>query len=330
MSVNKPELMNIVSNTGSTNSAAGNTSAQETQSAAAAANTQTQSEDEYMSLDLSSASTEELAALLEENQKSQSELVKEQYELMIAQIQMEIQETRRQRTSLMQEIQTAARSEDGYDAGNAFSEVSKINSTLEKLNSQLLSAVTEYQMQMQQLAIQAKQTELQLTAMASSAAGASAAGTSTSTGTAGSSGTSGTGKITSNLDGSTAQIDSLIEKYANEAGLDPNFVKAVVKAESSFNPNATSSCGAQGLMQLMPATAASLGVSNAYDPEQNIKGGVKYLKQMYDQFGSYDLALAAYNAGPGAVQKYGGIPPYSETQNYVKKINQFWNEYKNA
>ena len=83
-------------------------------------------------------------------------------------------------------------------------------------------------------------------------------------------------------------------------------------------------------MQLMPATAASLGVSNAYDPEQNIKGGVKYLKQMYDQFGSYDLALAAYNAGPGAVQKYGGIPPYSETQNYVKKINQFWNEYKNA
>ena len=330
MSVNKPELMNIVSNTGSTNSAAGNTSAQETQSAAAAANTQTQSEDEYMSLDLSSASTEDLAALLEENQKSQSELVKEQYELMIAQIQMEIQETRRQRTSLMQEIQTAARSEDGYDTGNAFSEVSKINSALEKLNSQLLSTITEYQMQMQQLAIQAKQTELQLTAMASSAAGASAAGTSTSTGTAGSSGTSGTGKITSNLDGSTAQIDSLIEKYANEAGLDPNFVKAVVKAESSFNPNATSSCGAQGLMQLMPATAASLGVSNAYDPEQNIKGGVKYLKQMYDQFGSYDLALAAYNAGPGAVQKYGGIPPYSETQNYVKKINQFWNEYKNA
>lgn len=319
MSVNKPELLNIVSN--NPNVTAQQTS---TNNNSQAQSTTGQSEDEYMSLDLSSMGIEELGALLEQNQKSQEELLKEQYELTIAQIQMELEEARRERNSLNQEIQSAALSEEGVDSNNAFSQISEINSKINKLNTELLNTVTQFQIDMQKLAIQAQQSALELQSLT---AGASSTGGLTTTNT---NSTTTSGKITSNLDGSTAQIDALIEKYANEAGLDPNFVKAVVKAESSFNPNATSSCGAQGLMQLMPSTAASLGVTDAYDPEQNIKGGVKYLKQMYEKFGSYDLALAAYNAGPGAVQKYGGIPPYSETQNYVKKINQYWNEYKNA
>ena len=88
-----------------------------------------------------------------------------------------------------------------------------------------------------------------------------------------------------------------------------------------IDPNATSHCGAMGIMQLMPGTAASLGVTNAYDPEQNIMGGAKYLSQMLSEFGgSTQLAVAAYNAGPGSVSKYGGIPPYEETQTYVERV----------
>ena len=91
--------------------------------------------------------------------------------------------------------------------------------------------------------------------------------------------------------------------------------------ESSGNPNAKSSAGAEGLMQLMPSTAASLGVSNPYDPTQAINGGAKYLAQLYKQFnGNITDTLAAYNAGPGAVQKYGGVPPYQQTQSYVNSI----------
>lgn len=117
------------------------------------------------------------------------------------------------------------------------------------------------------------------------------------------------------------QIENLIEEYSAKNNLDPNFVKAVVKQESGFNPKATSHCGAMGLMQLMPATAKGLGVDNAYDAEQNIYGGTKYLKGLMDRFdNNKELALAAYNAGPNAVKKYGGIPPYAETQNYVKKV----------
>ncbi len=118
-----------------------------------------------------------------------------------------------------------------------------------------------------------------------------------------------------------AEITNLIEKYSEQNNLDADFVKAVIQQESGFNPNATSKCGAMGLMQLMPKTAESLGVTNAYDAEQNIYGGTKYLKGLLDRFdNNKELALAAYNAGPNAVKKYGGIPPYAETQNYVKRV----------
>ena len=120
---------------------------------------------------------------------------------------------------------------------------------------------------------------------------------------------------------SRTEINDLINKYSEQAGLDVDFVKAVINQESGFNPNATSKCGAMGLMQLMPGTAQGLGVTNAYDPEQNIQGGTKYLKGLMDRFdNNKSLALAAYNAGPNAVKKYGGIPPYQETQNYVKSV----------
>ena len=130
---------------------------------------------------------------------------------------------------------------------------------------------------------------------------------------------------------SRADIDNLISKYADKNGLDEDFVKAVINQESGFNPNATSHCGAMGLMQLMPSTAQGLGVKDAYNPEQNIEGGTKYLKGLMDRFGNdKSLALAAYNAGPNAVKKYGGIPPYAETQNYVKKVLSKYDTYKGA
>ena len=117
------------------------------------------------------------------------------------------------------------------------------------------------------------------------------------------------------------EINTLIAKYSDKNGLDEDFVRAVINQESGFNPNATSKCGAMGLMQLMPATAQGLGVKNAYDAEQNIEGGTKYLKGLMDRYNNdKSLALAAYNAGPNAVNKYGGIPPYAETQNYVKSV----------
>ena len=112
-------------------------------------------------------------------------------------------------------------------------------------------------------------------------------------------------------------VKNACEKY----GVEEKLIKALIKQESVFNPNAISKAGAQGLMQLMPATAKSLGVKDAMNPQQNIEGGVKYLKQMLDKYhGNKILALAAYNAGPGAVDKYDGVPPYKETQNYVKSI----------
>lgn len=132
-----------------------------------------------------------------------------------------------------------------------------------------------------------------------------------------------------NNDISNEEINNLIEKYSAKTGLDADFVRAVVKQESGFNEDATSRCGAAGLMQLMPATAKGLGVSDSYDPEQNIYGGTKYLKGLMEKFGNdKKLALAAYNAGPNAVKKYGGIPPYQETQHYVKNVLSIYNRYK--
>jgi soluble lytic murein transglycosylase-like protein len=114
-----------------------------------------------------------------------------------------------------------------------------------------------------------------------------------------------------------AQITAAAKKY----GIDPALLAGLVKQESGFNPSAGSPAGARGLTQLMPATAAGLGVTNVLDPAQNLDGGAKYLRQQLDAFGGdVTRALAAYNAGPGAVQRYGGVPPYAETQNYVRAV----------
>jgi len=116
-------------------------------------------------------------------------------------------------------------------------------------------------------------------------------------------------------------FSEIIREASQKHGIDEQVISAVIQQESSFNPQAVSSSGAVGLMQLMPATAKSLGVNDPYNAEENIMAGVKYLKQKMDEFGgNLSLGLAAYNAGSGAVRKYGGIPPYKETQEYVKKI----------
>lgn len=126
-------------------------------------------------------------------------------------------------------------------------------------------------------------------------------------------------------------IDEIIETLSEKYNVDSDFIKAIIKQESGFNPNATSKKGAMGLMQLMPSTAKSLGVKNAYNPWENIEGGVRHIRGLLDKYGNNrELALAAYNAGEGAVKKYGGIPPYKETQNYVKSIMGAYTKVKEA
>jgi len=118
------------------------------------------------------------------------------------------------------------------------------------------------------------------------------------------------------------QLERMIRDKSNKYGVSEDLIKAVIKTESNGNQGAVSKAGAVGLMQLMPGTAKILGV-NPEDPEENIDGGVRYLKNMSKEFNSLDEVLAAYNAGPGSIKKHGGIPPYGETKNYIKQIRRY-------
>lgn len=125
------------------------------------------------------------------------------------------------------------------------------------------------------------------------------------------------------------EYDAIIAASSQKYGVSPSLIKAVIQAESGYNPNAVSRKGASGLMQLMPKTARSLKVNNSLDPKDNVEGGVKYLRFLLDTFrGDVSLALAAYNAGLNKVAKYGGIPPYTETRNYVNKVLSFMQSYQ--
>jgi soluble lytic murein transglycosylase-like protein len=135
--------------------------------------------------------------------------------------------------------------------------------------------------------------------------------------------------ITLKADQAPGNLRGLIEKAAGENNVDPALLDAVVACESSYDPMCRSRAGALGLTQLMPDTMKEMGVTDWKDPEQNLQGGAKYLSQMLSKYpGRTDLALAAYNAGPGAVAKHGGIPPYTETRNYVDRVLKLYNARK--
>jgi soluble lytic murein transglycosylase-like protein len=129
-------------------------------------------------------------------------------------------------------------------------------------------------------------------------------------------------------EGRPKSIEEIISEIASKFQIEASLVKAIVAVESRCNPSAVSRKGAQGLMQLMPGTAKDLKVGQPFDPRENVVGGVKYIKGLLASYGDLRLALAAYNAGPGAVNKYAGIPPYRETINYVKKVLKYYKMYK--
>ena len=132
--------------------------------------------------------------------------------------------------------------------------------------------------------------------------------------------------LSNTLTSGNVDLDAIFEAAGQRYNISPNFLKAVAMVESSFRPHITGPSGAMGIMQLMPATAQYLGVTDPFDPEQNIMGGAKYLREQLDRFdGDVELALAAYNAGWPAVMRYGGIPPFRETQNYVPKVLEYFN-----
>ncbi len=133
----------------------------------------------------------------------------------------------------------------------------------------------------------------------------------------------------SSLSSASSPYDALIEQAAQRNGVDPAILHGLIQQESGFDPNSQSSAGASGLTQLMPGTASSLGVANPLNPAESIEGGARYLSQMMAKFGgNTSEALAAYNAGPGAVSQYGGVPPYAETQSYVTKVLGYAESYR--
>ena len=128
---------------------------------------------------------------------------------------------------------------------------------------------------------------------------------------------------------STKKYDDIIANASQQYGVSFPLLKAIIKAESGFNPRAVSKKGAKGLMQIMPQNFKLLGIKDPFDPSQNIHAGARYFKQMYDRFGKLALSLAAYNAGPKAVELYKTVPPYEETEEYVKRVLKFYYNYKN-
>jgi soluble lytic murein transglycosylase len=127
------------------------------------------------------------------------------------------------------------------------------------------------------------------------------------------------------------QFDPIISEASKKYGIEAPLIKAVIKAESDFDPNAISHKGARGLMQIMPMNYRLLNVENPFDPNQSIEGGARYLRDMLDRYnGSLNLSLAAYNAGPGAVDRHGGVPPYPETTEYIERVLRYYQRYKNS